>query len=75
MKYRVVSNRSLELERGEKIAIEPQPLETGKLYLFQIGALLILGRWVSGWIVQPDRWIKIGKVAVTVLGVVRHLLL
>lgn len=66
-RYKVISNR-LELERGEKFKLVQRPLELGALCLFQIGALLVVGRWFPGFIVQPHRWIDISKTAVKVLG-------
>lgn len=66
--YRVLSTR-LELKRGKKFTVERALLETGKLYLFRINSLLILGHWLPGWIVQPGRLIEIDEEAsVKVLG-------
>lgn len=65
--YKVVRNR-LELERGKKFTVERRPLESGKLYLFRINSLLILGRWFPGWIVQPGRWIDTSGAEVKALG-------
>lgn len=77
-KYTVVSN-GLELPRGAKIMLvhhlTHQALQAGELYLFKLGSFLILGRWFPpGWIVQPGRFIEIGKVVCKVLGHARHLL-
>lgn len=73
--FKIVSDENLELPRGAKFTCEPQPLETGKLYLFQVGAFLIVGRWYPGWIIQPGRWIEVGKCVLKVLGQIRLLLL
>lgn len=65
--YKVLSDHP-ELKRGKKFTVERAPLETGKLYLFRIDSLLILGRWFPGWIIQPGRWIEIDDASVRVLG-------
>lgn len=66
-RYKAISN-SLELEQGEKFTLAQRPLELGAMCLFQIGALLVVGRWFPGFVVQPHRWIDISRSAVKVLG-------
>lgn len=74
MVYKITSEHT-EVRKGERVELERRPLKTGALYLFQIGSVLILGRWFHGWIVQPSRWIDAGQAAVKVIGhVVRTLL-
>lgn len=75
MTRKKVRSRNTELPKGEPFSLTPGPLRAGAIYLFQVGAIFIMGRWFPGWIIQPHRWIDIGRTALKVLGQVSRLIL
>jgi hypothetical protein len=75
MTRKKVRSKNTELPKGAKLTLTQGPLRTGVLYIFQVGALFILGRWSPGWIIQPHRWIEVGRAAVKVLGQVSRMVL
>ena len=64
-----VTGQCLELPHGARFSTNEESVKPGDLCLFQIGEILIIGRWIPGWILQPGRWIRItGDVVIKSLG-------
>jgi hypothetical protein len=73
--YTVIGD-GLELERGEKFKVNPGPVKSGQLCLFNVNGLLILGRYfgvagVCSWIIQPGRWVDCHGSEVQVIGLIK----
>lgn len=63
-----VTSEGAELPYGARFTVKLSPIKQGTLCLFSVGTHLIIGRWIEGWIVQPDRWIHVSAVVVKCLG-------
>jgi len=67
-----VTGDGLELPRGTRFAVEPGPVEPGRLALIRVGKRLIIGRYYPdiAAIIQPGRLIR-GAAGAQVVGAVR----